>query len=528
MRTYFSWIVAVCAGVALGADDASSVRSDLEVAEAQQSVPALKPAATYQMKDNTIVVEISEYAGYAGLVVANNGLEPNEESYFFKKHGFKVKLVLSEEDAWSILNAGKIAANATTADVLPLYGSQLQVVVPVLIGFSRGADGLVVRSDIKQINDLKGKTVAYSQFNESDFLVRYLAQQAGLSVNVLESPHAKPDPNKVNVVACTDAFGAADFFLRDVVDGRSRVQGCMTWAPRMGEVVRDSKGKARLLMTNRNLLLVADILIVNKGFAAEKPDIVRGLVEGLLDGNSRVRAGIAPYRAVIAKAFKWKEGDVDEEMSKVHLANLPENLAFFDGTIDSAGSFSYIYELAVMAYGSGFIPRPVAYERYLALDGLKAIQKAGLFASEVAQIKPIQSADATPLETPVLARDVRLLYQPNSAKLDMTSKKNSEDLAYLAKMLQVSPGSTLVLRGHVDNARVQEFEASGGAALVQRMAMKAAQLSKDRASGVRDQLVKDYKIDPARIEVVGCGWREPLGTDMDQNRRVEVQWFTLE
>jgi NitT/TauT family transport system substrate-binding protein len=521
-------VLAVVAGLAWAADDAGSLRSDLEVAEAQHSVPALKPAANYQMKDNTVDVEISEYAGYAGLIVANNGLEPTENSYFFKKHGFKVRLLLSEEDAWSVVNGGKIAVNATTVDVLPLYGSQLQVTVPVLIGYSRGADGLVVRSEIKQINDLKGKTVAFSQFNESDFLVRYLAQQAGLSVNLLDSPKAKPDPDKVNVVACADAFGAGDFFLRDLMDGRSRIQGCMTWAPKMNDVVRDAKGKARLLMTNRNLLLVADILIVNRGFASEKPDVVRGLVEGLLDGNARVRAGLDPYRKMIAKAFGWPESQVDDEMSKVHLANLPENLAFFDGTIDSAGSFSYIYELAVMAYGPAFIPRPVAYERYMSADALKAIQKSGLFSGEVAQIKPIKSADATQLETPILARDVRFLYQPNSARLDMSSKKNLEDLAYLAKMLQVSPGSTLLLRGHVDNSRVAEFEASGGAALVQKMAMKAAQLSKDRANGVRDQLVKDYKVDTSRIEVVGCGWREPLGTDMDQNRRVEVQWFTLE
>ena len=529
MKNVWGWVVALAASVVLGADEgASSLRADLEVAEAQQGVPSLKPAATYQMKDNILLVEISEYAGYAGLIVANNGLEPNEDSYFFKKHGFKVKLIVSEEDAWSVVNGGKIGVNATTVDVLPVYGSQLQVVVPVLIGFSRGADGLVVRSDIKTINELKGKTVAFSQFNESDFLVRYLAQQAGLGVNLLDSPKSRPDPSKVNVVACADAFGAGDFFLRDLNDGRTRVHGCMTWAPKMGEVVRDSKGKARLLMTNRNLLLVADVLIVNKGFAAEKPDVVRGLVEGLLDGNSRVRASIAPHRKMIAQAFKWKEADVDDEMSRVHLANMPENLAFFDGTIDSAGSFSYIYELSVMAYGPTFIPRPVAYERYMSLDGLKAIQKAGLFASEVAQIKPVKSADSTPLETPILARDVRFLYEPNSSRLDMNSKKNLEDLAYLAKMLQVSPGSTLLLRGHVDNSRIREFEATGGANLVQRMGMKAVQLSKDRAEGVRDQLVKNNGVDASRIEVVGCGWREPQGTDMDKNRRVEVQWFTLE
>jgi NitT/TauT family transport system substrate-binding protein len=103
-----------------------------------------------------------------------------------------------------------------------------------------------------------------------------------------------------------------------------------------------------------------------------------------------------------------------------------------------------------------------------------------------------------------------------------------EDLAYLAKMIQVSPGSTLLLRGHVDNSRVAEFQASSDSGLLQRMSLRAVQLSKDRANSVRDQLVKDHKIDPSRIEVVGCGWREPLGTNMDQNRRVEVQWFMLE
>ena len=46
-----------------------------------------------------------------------------------------------------------------------------------------------------------------------------------------------------------------------------------------------------------------------------KPDVVRGLVEGLLDGNSRVRAAAAPHRKVIARAFKWQEGDVDEAVA---------------------------------------------------------------------------------------------------------------------------------------------------------------------------------------------------------------------
>jgi len=48
-----------------------------EVVDVQLEVPRLAPPAPYQMKGDTVVVEISEYAGYAGLIAANGGLAPN-------------------------------------------------------------------------------------------------------------------------------------------------------------------------------------------------------------------------------------------------------------------------------------------------------------------------------------------------------------------------------------------------------------------------------------------------------------------
>jgi NitT/TauT family transport system substrate-binding protein len=131
-----------------------------EVTEVKLEVPRLSPPAPFQLKDNIVPIEISEYAGYAGLIAANGGLEPTENSYFFKNHGFKVRLTISEDEDWSELNEGKLAGSVTTVDVLAAYGKQLHVVVPAQIGFSRGADGVVVRSDIKRINQLKGKTIA--------------------------------------------------------------------------------------------------------------------------------------------------------------------------------------------------------------------------------------------------------------------------------------------------------------------------------------------------------------------------------
>ncbi len=91
----------------------------------------------------------------------------------------------------------------------------------------------------------------------------------------------------------------------------------------------------------------------------------------------------------------------------------------------------------------------------------------------------------------------------------------------------MSPGSTVLLRGHVDNAQIEDFRKKGGESLVRRMALSAVQLSRDRANSVKGKLIKDYGITADRIEIVGRGWDEPIGTS-DENRRVEVYWFTVE
>src|SRR5688572_30999743 len=187
-----------------------------EPAEMKTEVPRLDAAAPYVPKDNTIDIELSEYAGYSGLIAANGGLEPSENSVFFRKHGFKLRIALSEEESWSKLNSGGMAASATTVDVLAVYGKQFQVTVPALIGFSRGADGVVVRSDIKKINQLAGKVLATGQFTEAEFFIRYLAQEAGLQVNAIPDLDATPHPEKVNLVFTDDGDSAGELFLQDV------------------------------------------------------------------------------------------------------------------------------------------------------------------------------------------------------------------------------------------------------------------------------------------------------------------------
>jgi NitT/TauT family transport system substrate-binding protein len=480
-------------------------------------------------KDGTIDVEISEYAGYAGLIAANRGLDPSEESVFWKNGGLKVRLTISEDESWSELNEGKIGASVTTVDVLAAYGRQFHAVVPAQIGFSRGADGVVVRSEVKRINDLRGKVIATAQFTEVDFLIRFLAQEAGLQIATLGSLEARPDPTRINLVYTEDGFGAGDLFLEDVRSGANRLAGCVTWEPKVSEVVEASGGKAHVITTNRNLLVVADIMVVHRGLAEQHPEMVAALVRGLLEGNRMVREQPDAHIDVIARAFKWTPQETREELAKVHLANLPESLAFFSGAIDAAGSFGGIYQSAVYAYGRELVPNPVDAERFLDLRHLKALEQAGVFKDQQIAIAPIRTGTRTAVEVdPLLSKDIRFLFEPNSSTLDLQVPANLENLATIKKLLQVSPGSTVLLRGHVDDALVPQFRSQGGDAFVRQMALKAMDLSKNRAGEIRRLLIEKQAVDPARLEAVGRGWDEPAGKDSEQNRRVEVQWFTLE
>ncbi len=493
--------------------------------------PKLGAAQPFRLVDDTVVLNLSEYAGYAGLILANNGLEPNEGSWFTRNGGFKLKITLSEEDSWDDLQQGRIAATATTVDVLANYGRQWQAAVPMQIAWSRGATGLIVRKEIRRINDLKGRIVAVAPFTESEFFIRYLAQEAGLPVARLDGIDAAPETGAINLVLLEDAFQAGDAFVADL--GGGRIAGCVTWAPKTTEIVDGSGGRAHQLVDNRNLLVVADILLFNKAFAQERADIVRTLVEGALLKNQEIRANPEAHAGALAKAFaayEWSDADARAELSRVHLSNFPENVSFFRGSIAEAGSFASVYQSANLAYGPELLPRPVDSSHFADLSALAAIETDGALSGQVASIEPVKTSQQEPLEAdPLLTRDIRFFFLPNDHRLDMANPENESLLGDVNRLLGVSPGSVVLLRGHVDDARREEFRQQGGEALVRNLALKAIELSTQRAQEVKARLLSLHPgLDPVRIETVGRGWEEPAGTDSDLNRRVEVQWFTVE
>jgi NitT/TauT family transport system substrate-binding protein len=373
--------------------------------------------------------------------------------------------------------------------------------------------------------------VAAAQFTESDFFIRYLAREASTDVNMLADLNATPRDDAINLVYCTDGLAAGSQFVKALKANSKALAGAVTWAPKTSEIPAESNGKAKLLVSNKNLLIIADVLVVNRGFAEKNPDKVFGLVDGLLAGNKSVRENPDANAEVVGKAFKWDKKKALAELQKVHLSNLPENQAFFAGGITEGGSFASIYQSAVLAYGNQLIgTNQVDSDRFLYKDALQKAEASGQYKDQVASIVPLSSEASAPAERdPVLSKDIRFMFEPNSSKLDMSNRGNLTNLGSIKRILDTAPGSRIILVGHVDNSRIPELMKTGGQRLVDSTAMEAVKLSRERATEVMNQLVAHEKVDGKRLEIVAKGWAQPVSsTDPELNRRVEVQWFTLE
>ena len=101
-----------------------------------------------EMKDGKLIVEfpINVWPGWAPIIVANAGLEPNDQSVFAKKYGFYVHLAIVDDPvkARDLFASGQSHILWGTLDMIALFAPELvkdSRTVPVVcqqIDFSGG------------------------------------------------------------------------------------------------------------------------------------------------------------------------------------------------------------------------------------------------------------------------------------------------------------------------------------------------------------------------------------------------------
>ncbi len=485
-----------------------------------------------------VVVPLDFWGGYAALFAANGGAEPNKDSYFYRNHKFAVRIVREDQNLRQLegFAAGRYHFIWSGMDTLPLLYESLRAdrrVLPQVVGlfdWSLGGDGIVVRQSIQKSADLKGKIVLTSMVNAYPFmLLWYLAQ---VDINPLD----------VKVVHIDDVQKAFDVFKTN-----KEIAAWVTWEPYLSGIPQTGSEHhvpdTRMLINSRDASqLIADVLVTRADLIREQPQIVKGMVAGLLHGEQLLRENPAAVYQILARFYQLSGGvtEAREMLAGIHIPNLTEVQMFFNPD-NSVGAQKIFYMAQEYYKLLGVLPADASFDadRVIWREGVEEAQRSGRWANQPNRILSTFNRQTAlgigDLESQrvILSNDIKLYFEAQRIDFDLNSerteiKENMRLLARIAEQLKVLGTASLKLIGHLDTGRVEEFRQKGPQAFVEASS-QAKLISKRRAEFVKKVLVERFGVEKDRIITEGRGWDQPLdANDPAANRRVEVQFVSFE
>src|SRR6266478_4593791 len=250
----------------------------------RSGIPAVTGVSDYAKatKDGKLIVEfpINVWPGCTPIIMANAGMEPSDQSVFYKKHGFYVHLSIVDDPvkARDLFASGQSHVLWGTLDMIALFAPELvkdSRTVPVVcqqIDWSAGGDGVVARGEIRSINDLRmtggrRKKVVLAQNSPSHYLIMSLLIDAGI------------DPGEIDFKWSADAPSAAKIFVTD-----TSFDAFVGWSPDIYNITDKLKGTRLVVTSDTANHLIADVWAVRNDFYRDHPEIVSGLVQGIFEG----------------------------------------------------------------------------------------------------------------------------------------------------------------------------------------------------------------------------------------------------
>jgi len=496
-------------------------------------LPPVQGISSYKpLTDRTVHFAINVWAGWAPIILANNGFKAGKIWKTPSGKDFKVELTLIDDpvamrDAYA---AGNVHVGWGTLDMVPLFLEALRKdsrVMPRIyqqVDWSNGGDGIVVRDTVKSIADLRGKTIVLAQNSPSHFFALNALINGGVQ------------PSEVNFKFTQDAFQAAAAFNAD-----KKIAGAVSWSPDIYNLAK-VKGNRMLVSTATANKLIADVWFARADFAKDNPDIVEGLVRGIFDGMEALKDqnNKASAAKLMAAGYSIPEADALSMQGDAHSTNWAENQEFFLNQ-NNPTNFERTWNTAYYLYKRiGVVSDKTEFDQVMDFSVLQKLGKEPKYASEkdeyAVQFAPTTAAAVQGESDEILTKTVVIHFFPNSWDL---SKKITEMVDGKATEKLYDPNGQFVveeigkLAGQFGAARIV-IEGHSDSSMKDRIPESAVQeLSANRANAVKESILKKFPtLQPNQFSVSGIGWARPAdpGDPLNQakNRRVEVKVYPLE
>jgi NitT/TauT family transport system substrate-binding protein len=492
-----------------------------------QGISSYKPLA-----DRTVRFAINVWAGWAPIILANNGFKAGKVWKTPSGKDFKVELILIDDpvamrDAYA---AGNVHVGWGTLDMVPLFMEALHKdsrVMPRIyqqVDWSNGGDGIVVRDSVKSIADLRGKTVVLAQNSPSHFFVLNALINGGVQ------------PGEVNFKFTQDAFQAAAAFNAD-----KKIAGAVSWSPDIYNLAK-VKGNRMLVTTTTANKLIADIWFARADFAKDNPDIIEGLVRGIFDGMESLKDQNSKAAAakLMAAGYSIPEADALSMQGDAHSTNWAENQEFFLNQ-NNPTNFERTWNTAYYLYKRiGAVSDKTEFDQVMDFSVLQKLGKEPKYANQKneydVQFAPATAAAIQGESDEILTKTVVIHFFPNSWDLgkkitDTVDGKSTEKLydpnatfvvEEIGKMAGQFGAARIVIEGHSDSSMKDRVPESA-----------VQELSANRANAVKESILKKFPtLQPNQFSVAGMGWARPADPNdplnQAKNRRVEVKVYPLE
>lgn len=507
--------------------------------KASEKLPPITATSAYApLADRTVKFALNVWAGWAPIILQNNGGAAGVEWTTPGGKPFKVELVLidnpvSMRDAYA---SGKAHIGWATLDMLPLFMDELKKDARILprvyqqVDFSNGGDGIVFRRALAKdpknptVSDLRGKKVVLAQNSPSEYFLLNALVNGGVQ------------PSDVKFVYTEDAFQAAAAYNSD-----KSIAACVSWAP---DIYNLSKidGNHLLVSTATANKLIADVWFARADFARDNADICEGLVRGIFAGMEKMKTEDGRKKAAVlmSKLYSIPEGDTLGMLGDAHSTNYAENRDFFLNQNNPA-NFEHTWNTAYLLYRKmNRITQQVPFDQVMDFSIIQKLAGEEPFKSSRNEYqinfapKSVQTVKAEGTE--ILTKVITLHFYPNSWDLrkKVTVREGGKDmekmyeenlepvLTEVGQLAAQYGGANIVVEGHTDASMRGQVSAQ----LVK-------ELANNRAAAVKTEILNKFpNFNPNQFSTEGIGWDRPFDpNDPDnhaKNRRVEIKVIALE
>src|SRR5688572_734558 len=499
-------------------------------------LPEVRGTSAYEpMVNNTVRMALNVWAGWAPVILANNGFAANKTWTAPGGKTFKLELVLIDDpiamrDAYA---SGKVHIGWATLDMIPLFVEQLRKdsrTMPRVyqqVDWSNGGDGIVCRTAVRSVADMRGKTVVLAQNSPSHFFL----------LNTLISGGVQP--SEVEYKFTQDAFQAAAAFNAD------RSVACVvSWAPDIYNLA-EARGNKMLVNTQTANKLIADVWFARADFAKDQPAIMEGLVRGIFEAMEALKTQEAKATAarLMAQGYSIPEKDALSMQADAHSTNYAENREFFLNQ-NNPTNFERTWNTAYFLYRKigSVTGNPVPFDQVMDFSVIKKLQAEPVYANQKneyeVQFVPTSASTVQAESEEILTKSIVIQFFPNSDEIEKKvtrtiDGKTTEELydanvpfvlEEAGKLSGQFGAARIVVEGHTDGS--MRNAGSVTAADVQELSLR-------RANAVKQALIRKFPtLQPNQFTTAGKGWDRPADpndpNNHAKNRRVEIKIYPLE